>query len=101
MNPRVEQAPFDSKALSRPLPDDAPIFCPICGRGLTYSYWDNSDNTRRYSSFVCYNGSGWAWLWEKIKTTYADRAHYRYDFGPTPTPTEPYRFDPLTGKRKP
>lgn len=99
MNALVEQAPFDSRTFSHPLPDDAPVFCPVCGRPLEYSYWDTVDGEQRYSSFLCFGGARLAWLWRWIKSTTPSHTHYRYEFGPFPVAGPPRNFDPLTGKR--
>lgn len=100
MNPLVEQARFDSQTFSHPLPDDAPIFCPVCSRPLEYVFWDTDDGDYRYSAFACFGGS-WKRLFRRFKIIWPWGLHYRFEFGPTPKPTEPYRFDKLTGKRLP
>lgn len=97
--PLVEQAPFVMAEFSHPLPDDAPIFCPVCGRPLEYSYWDTVDGRSRYSSFVCFGGSRWAPFTRRFKVTYPVKGvHYRFDFGPNPVAGHPVAFDRHTGK---
>jgi hypothetical protein len=96
---RFEEAPFDAALFTRPLPDAAPSFCPLCGRALEYRYWDTVEGEYRYHTFACLNGAGpiRRLLSRLLTTSEPWGAHYLYRFGPTDN-SALARFDARTGR---
>jgi hypothetical protein len=97
----VEEAPLDMTTFKRELPEQHPVYCPLCGRVLLYAWWDTVDNGSRYHAFVCFGGhsSLWQMVAARIKIIWPSGLHYRYEWGPTRL-TVPRNFDPLTGERQ-